>query len=674
MNNTPGVAPSTSPNIYIMLQCCSSMAFSSSLFASYASVNSNKLAVYNAQHMYAAQAARMQKGMPAHACYGVAQQLENWLNLNKIPTLYTFLGSVEPLEDFLRTLPVSGATLKAVILAGDPGWYCEELCQRSLSFRHWEAICNNFMDKGSCDLHKIIETVGHCLGREHVHVLGTRDGSLAAPNALMERVVRLIDPEAEGEFQPVEAPCCTPEIYELCFPHRLAHIKAIFSRQEWYALVQAVLKRHASSPRWVSSPHMRTAVRQRALASLQEASQRYPELRQVLADTAAQAAHPAQEDWTPYAGISVERMREFCQIIPEDKAKACVEALRAHAPVLIPLEHLFAQCIAENVYSQPKASAFHLFQAPPLSVLTMAYNQKDYIAQCLDSVIAQKTSFPVEHIVVDDASDDGTQEIIASYARRHPHIRAIFLPQRGLHPVQSLFNHCRTQYAALCDGDDYFTDPLKLQKQVDYLEAHPECALCFHPVRVVYDDNSVRERIYPPQDLMPRGVRPFYYLADLLKANFIQTNSVVYRWRFKNGLPRWFRTDLVPSDWYWHLLHAENGKIGFINEVMSVYRRHKNSVYYSAENTESTVSHRTKHGIRELDTYNAINAHFNKRYFRAITGFTNNVLVDFLHHAHVTGNDSLLQKAGELFPEFMEVFLRDVRIVRSDRNSSCGHS
>jgi len=129
---------------------------------------------------------------------------------------------------------------------------------------------------------------------------------------------------------------------------------------------------------------------------------------------------------------------------------------------------------------------------------------------------------------------------------------------------------------------------------------------------VVYEDGSNREGLFPPERYLPRGVRPFYYLSDLIRHNLIQTNSVMYRWRFKDGLPDWFRTDIMPGDWYWHLLHAEQGKIGFINKVMSVYRRHGKGAYYLSE--IDRLKHRARVGMSEMEVYDVINRHFGKRF------------------------------------------------------------
>ena len=302
---------------------------------------------------------------------------------------------------------------------------------------------------------------------------------------------------------------------------------------------------------------------------------------------------------------------------------------------------------------------------PPveLTVLTMTYNHEKYIAECMDSVLAQRTEFPVRHIVLDHHSTDETPAIVAAYAERHPSIRPVILSQRRLYEnVMGLFLRCRTKYASLCDGDDYFTDPLKLQRQVDFLERRPHCGLCFHPVSVVHEGGGRPPHVYPPLALLPRGVREEYYLADLVQENMIQTNSVVYRWRFTDGLPQWFRPDLNPSDWYWHLLHAEKGKIGFLPEVMSVYRRHRQAVFYTA--TVSALEHRRKHGMAELLMYRVVNEHFQNRYFQRLGAMANTVFLNFLKLYEEEGNRTLLDQAERNFPEFARHFWHTLEIIR----------
>ena len=321
------------------------------------------------------------------------------------------------------------------------------------------------------------------------------------------------------------------------------------------------------------------------------------------------------------------------------------------------IKHAFRRRMCSNASDVPHYK---------VSVLTLAYRHEKYIANCIESVLAQKTSFPVEHIIVDDGSDDKTTEIIDAYAQKHPHIHPVYLERRrNFNNVRYLFAACHSPYAALCDGDDYYTDPLKLQTQADFLDANPDCALCFHPVQVVYEDGSKPGHIYPPLEQLPRGIKPFYYLSDLLKCNLIQTNSVMYRWRFKDGLPAWFRPDCCPGDWYWHLLHAEQGKIGFINKVMSVYRRHQEGIYYLSE--VDRLKHRARVGQEEIEVYDVINRHFGRKYESILLDLVNGVFADCLmydsHRAEEDGAEPILPKLVDMYPDFARHFLNSLKVV-----------
>ena len=308
-------------------------------------------------------------------------------------------------------------------------------------------------------------------------------------------------------------------------------------------------------------------------------------------------------------------------------------------------------------------------QPPKLSVLTLCYNQAPYIGECIESVIAQQTDFPIQHLIGDKASDDGTQEIIMDYAARYPHIVPVF--QSSSHDPASernthvLFEMARSEYVALCDGDDYFTDPAKLQTQVDLLDAHPNYALCFHPVRVVYEDAPERERLFPPIETLPGGVRPFYQLLDLLRNNFIQSNSAVYRWRFRHGLPDWFRTDMRIADKYWHILHAEMGKIGFINKAMSVYRRHKSSLSYLSD--FDPQKYRAKIAMQEVRDLDIINRHFNRKYEPIFLDLINHVFADCVFYDHRQQEagvawEPILDKLTDAYPDFARHFLTSLNL------------
>lgn len=295
-------------------------------------------------------------------------------------------------------------------------------------------------------------------------------------------------------------------------------------------------------------------------------------------------------------------------------------------------------------------------ELPFVSVLTLSRNHEHMIEQNIKSILSQKTNFPIQHIIVLDGSEDDTLSIIKKYTNKYRHIIPILFTRKTEFGdnVRALFEECRSPYAALCDGDDYFTDPHKLQTQVDFMERHKECSLCFHPVKVIYEDGSP-SKIYPPDTLLPGGKRLWYSLKDILTVNFIQTNSVMYRWRFQEGLPEWFDPTLIPGDWYWHLLHAETGKIAYLRKPMSAYRRHAASLYARAE--KDHVAHRHEHGLNELKTYSVCNAHFRNRYYNDFSRLARGVFADFVQDYLKTKDDELLQKGIAAAPDFARDFL-----------------
>lgn len=218
---------------------------------------------------------------------------------------------------------------------------------------------------------------------------------------------------------------------------------------------------------------------------------------------------------------------------------------------------------------------------PLVSISCITYNQAPFIKQCIDSFLMQRTNFKFEILVHDDASTDGTAEIIKEYEAKYPGIiRPIYEKEnqwvkgrRG--SIIFNFPRAKGKYLALCEGDDYWTDPQKLQLQVDFLESHPDYALCFHPVVAHFENNEEKDCVLPSYTKKSK-----FTVRELLKGNFIQTNSVMYR---KQEYKR-LATDVLPADWYLHLYHAQFGKIGFINKAMSVYRRHAGGVWWESYN------------------------------------------------------------------------------------------
>ncbi len=200
----------------------------------------------------------------------------------------------------------------------------------------------------------------------------------------------------------------------------------------------------------------------------------------------------------------------------------------------------------------------------------------------------QKTDFPFEVLIHDDASHDGTTEIVREYAEKYPKIFVPFYEEENQFGKTDfcrdiLFPKIRGKFVALCEGDDFWTDELKLQKQVNILEEYQKCTVCFHYTKVHWEDSIIDDFIIPDKKIISN--KKIFNINDLLKENFIATSSVMYRWRFNNNLSL-IPKNLIPGDWYLHLLHAQIGDIYFIDDIMSVYRKHRNGIWFGAEESE----------------------------------------------------------------------------------------
>lgn len=222
-------------------------------------------------------------------------------------------------------------------------------------------------------------------------------------------------------------------------------------------------------------------------------------------------------------------------------------------------------------------------ETPRLSVCLVTYKHERFIREALDSVFMQQTSFPLEVVIGDDHSTDRTSEIALDYQRRYCDRTRVLLAAENLgrHTGNGRLNFlrtlraCRGEYVAFLEGDDYWTDPCKLQKQVDFLDAHPECSMCCHAAMYVDDDTN------QPSRRFPEFARPFSTLDDLLGGqNFIQTCSIVARRALLADLPEWFLT-ITLGDWPLCCLLARAGSIGFLDEAMTVYRMHRSSLWSS---------------------------------------------------------------------------------------------
>lgn len=206
-----------------------------------------------------------------------------------------------------------------------------------------------------------------------------------------------------------------------------------------------------------------------------------------------------------------------------------------------------------------------------VTVLVVTYNHERYIDQALQSVLNQQTDFGYEILVSEDCSTDETRAIIERYLKRHPERTRVLLSEENTNDnsvISRGLEIARGQYVALLDGDDYWSSTTKLQEQVAFLEAHPDCSMCFHNVLRFFEDGS-----QPTSYSNPPSQKRFSDVLDILDHNFIATCSAMIRTDLVRKLPEWYR-GASAGDQPLYIFAAEHGPIGYIDRVMAVYRIH----------------------------------------------------------------------------------------------------
>src|SRR5690606_9300689 len=209
-----------------------------------------------------------------------------------------------------------------------------------------------------------------------------------------------------------------------------------------------------------------------------------------------------------------------------------------------------------------------------VSIFCITYNHKNFIEKAIEGFLMQQCNFNIEIIIGDDCSNDGTTQIIDSYASRYPQIKRL-IADENMGPIKNMIRvalAAKGKYVALCEGDDYWTDPLKLQKQVDFLEANVDFELCFHQVLTKYRTPGKPDRLLPG-----KMTKTEFTTEDLIGPYFTHTSSLVFRRFDPSGFPDWFKT-CMSGDIPLLFLLSLKGKFKLMDEVMSVWRQHNNSV------------------------------------------------------------------------------------------------
>ena len=241
---------------------------------------------------------------------------------------------------------------------------------------------------------------------------------------------------------------------------------------------------------------------------------------------------------------------------------------------------------------------------PLVSVNIITYNHVKYIEQTLEGVLKQQVNFLFDIVICDDYSTDGTRDILIVYEKEFPDKIKLRFRDKNIGLKNNYFdniNACEGKYVAICEGDDFWTDEKKLQKQISFLENHPAYSMCFHSALEVheYKDQTTTSNIFSKLE------ERLYTGEEILSNWLIPTASVVFRkdtsFSFK-FINRFLFYDIILF-----LRLCESGKAYCMNQVMCVYRRHPDSI------TNSNLSY-----INYIEHLKYINIEFKKKYDKII--------------------------------------------------------
>lgn len=205
-----------------------------------------------------------------------------------------------------------------------------------------------------------------------------------------------------------------------------------------------------------------------------------------------------------------------------------------------------------------------------VSVIMITYGHEKFIRQAVEGVLMQKCSFKIELIIANDSSPDKTSEIVNDILLKNPNADRIKFINRnknigGQNNFKDAFEQCKGKYIAHCEGDDYWTDPYKLQKQVDFLEVNPDYILTFHKIKILKPNG---ELVVDFITKVPENYQSIENLAQF--GNYVHTPSVVYKNVIKE-LP--FEMMISPiGDYFLYMILAQHGKLKYFEEEMAVYR------------------------------------------------------------------------------------------------------
>ena len=321
-----------------------------------------------------------------------------------------------------------------------------------------------------------------------------------------------------------------------------------------------------------------------------------------------------------------------------------------------------------------------------VNVCMLTFNHEKYIQEAIEGVLMQKCNFDYALVIGEDCSTDKTKQICQEYASKYSGINLLTSETNlGMVPnfIRTL-HACTGRYISLCEGDDYWTDPYKLQKQVDFLEANEDFAITFCNVLVKYEDSDNKNHKGYQKEKMPSNnpIQTFPVpnettdIYDIAKGNYIHTPGVVFRNILRDvSLPRYMST--VPiGDWPLYMFISQYGKIRYFNEIMAVYRVHNNGVFSSSSEVKKECLGLEQYpamineGIFDEKIIQIWGKHVSEKLTFILKNNLNEIndqdLYDLLHALNKT-KPSLLKKSIELLTEEINEHKNTILSIRSSR-------
>lgn len=250
-----------------------------------------------------------------------------------------------------------------------------------------------------------------------------------------------------------------------------------------------------------------------------------------------------------------------------------------------------------------------------VTVVCISYKHEEFIAQALDSFLMQKTNFKYKIFVGEDHGPDGTADIIREYAARYPDIIVPFIREQNMGAQRNLIDLCQhatSPYIAFCEGDDYWVDEYKLQKQVDYMESHPHIRACSTQTEIVAPEDwhlrSWYKTLPDGKILIPDSI-PGYRRTEtfapgyIININVAHTSTHFYRWNYDLEIPEWYYQGII-GDTPLLLLQLGTTNLGHIPEITSAYRINEGSIFFDKDREASFLRTRVDYvrylsGLRE---------------------------------------------------------------------------